>query len=1164
MATIQTDPITHIILQGRKNPDGKQHFYPHAVDGGSTVTVTVEAGQVSMQTETNNVTGNTANPAPVTTPPVTTPPVTTPPVITPPVTTPPVTTPPVTTPPTPSGTPPTVASMSDGPWYLSTYPDVAAAKLDPLWHYANYGYKEGRHPGPKFNTLKYLAAYPDVTGNALLDYVNTGYAKGRQAFPVLAGDPLIRPYVPPVPTPTPAPTITGPAAVTWPAGTRPPKFTGIRVVQPYPVGPDSKFNTFIGWAEPVGGIGPWGAAIVPNHDGNGNYRMTNGLIAISGQAPLGTSVDVVRIQMTDGRGDTCTQDFTVQKTAENVSGLALNTPNPSVALSPLVNGTPRFDIAPTFTPVAYGPTHGDVRGDRIAVWVQGQELKTPHPVWASGGGQIYGRSGCPAAGEYPVTITATNPSTNDMQLLNTTLKLGPPPNPLVGYIEFNQTMPISTATSVGEVIGFVAAETPTDGAGGNYTITDPTGTLYVDSGSRQVIVVKTPEKSGPITFKLTNVVDSGLGSGSQDYTVNVLQGQVLDAALMTLPVNPNLDNSTPAQVIGTATVKGVTGGWWRVAKQNNFNTDATTGWWGTPGRYQVDNTGRVFTAWNCLLSYQNPAYGYQQDQITLVWTSDDGTRTCTQSFPIPVKEAPEKLIYVGKGAVAKYGVGNAVETLLEANKMSSGWHQGVKYRFKCLPEPDGQPDYYTDGTRDYQTRNGWVGPVAVDVTDLAHRPRGGGWSDNTGVNSGVTSGGKGFFLFSDGDAELIGWRVANVHGGSSGDGKEGVRKDGNTYGNLAMIDVQIDNCDQGFESGPIHGNIYMKRVVIRRCGGASVGSGLTHNVYCGSVGSILVEDGFFGEALWGHLFKSRAKKTTVRNSRFLDTASTAAACPLDICNFGDVTLENNFIQKGPMAANPSAINLGAEGSNADLNLARINNNTIVLGSQSYGGNYGQCVAVMHYVLPRINNGPVSKIVGDGNKVWLGPLNALTAFDTVSYFDQQPVPTDATVLTNTTTLTVPPVMDLTNPTTGKLFEMMTLRPYRHQQILESRQPYPDFNGRLQEMSTLQPRVAANAAPGTVVFTGRATSDISYFGPTTPEKFGPGTTYAFSKDGVYGHSGNPDPWAPDGKFGLTTRPDGTYDVTYQGGLQPGGYYIRIVGTSPADGLRTDQRFLIIVGQ
>ena len=47
-------------------------------------------------------------------------------------------------------------------WYLKTYKDVKKAKVDPIIHYLQFGWKEGRNPGPDFNTNAYLEANPDV------------------------------------------------------------------------------------------------------------------------------------------------------------------------------------------------------------------------------------------------------------------------------------------------------------------------------------------------------------------------------------------------------------------------------------------------------------------------------------------------------------------------------------------------------------------------------------------------------------------------------------------------------------------------------------------------------------------------------------------------------------------------------------------------------------------------------------------------------------------------------------------------------------------------------------------------------------------------------------------------------------------------------------------
>ena len=54
------------------------------------------------------------------------------------------------------------SSRFDTEGYLAHYDDVAAAGVNPLEHYMQFGWKEGRDPSTVFDTLGYLAANPDV------------------------------------------------------------------------------------------------------------------------------------------------------------------------------------------------------------------------------------------------------------------------------------------------------------------------------------------------------------------------------------------------------------------------------------------------------------------------------------------------------------------------------------------------------------------------------------------------------------------------------------------------------------------------------------------------------------------------------------------------------------------------------------------------------------------------------------------------------------------------------------------------------------------------------------------------------------------------------------------------------------------------------------------
>ena len=67
-------------------------------------------------------------------------------------------------------------------WYLEQYPDVAAAKINPIHHYILHGGFEGRDPGPNFNSTEYLYLYPDVLEsgmNPLIHYLRFGRQEAR-------------------------------------------------------------------------------------------------------------------------------------------------------------------------------------------------------------------------------------------------------------------------------------------------------------------------------------------------------------------------------------------------------------------------------------------------------------------------------------------------------------------------------------------------------------------------------------------------------------------------------------------------------------------------------------------------------------------------------------------------------------------------------------------------------------------------------------------------------------------------------------------------------------------------------------------------------------------------------------------------------------------------
>lgn len=79
------------------------------------------------------------------------------------------------------------STLFDGRWYLQHNPDVAKAGKDPLLHYCQFGWREGRRPGPDFDGRSYLVVNPDVKSagrNPLVHYVLFGQKEKRPLKPV--------------------------------------------------------------------------------------------------------------------------------------------------------------------------------------------------------------------------------------------------------------------------------------------------------------------------------------------------------------------------------------------------------------------------------------------------------------------------------------------------------------------------------------------------------------------------------------------------------------------------------------------------------------------------------------------------------------------------------------------------------------------------------------------------------------------------------------------------------------------------------------------------------------------------------------------------------------------------------------------------------------------
>ncbi len=108
--------------------------------------------------------------------------------------------------------------------------------------------------------------------------------------------------------------------------------------------------------------------------------------------------------------------------------------------------------------------------------------------------------------------------------------------------------------------------------------------------------------------------------------------------------------------------------------------------------------------------------------------------------------------------------------------------------------------------------------------------------------------------------------------------------------------------------------------VLRITGSEFVGNGsciaaCAHGVYAGAPIRLLdIEHCIFRDTKVAHHIKSRARNTSVRDSRIEDGPRGTSSYLIDIPNGGNVTIQGNTMEKGAHTSNPAAaISIGVEG-----------------------------------------------------------------------------------------------------------------------------------------------------------------------------------------------------------------------------------------------------------
>jgi len=77
-----------------------------------------------------------------------------------------------------------ISKEFDTQYYLTKYPDILRAGVDPVEHYIRHGWLEGRDPTPSFSTSYYLTSYQDIRDakiNPFYHFIAAGRLEGRRA-----------------------------------------------------------------------------------------------------------------------------------------------------------------------------------------------------------------------------------------------------------------------------------------------------------------------------------------------------------------------------------------------------------------------------------------------------------------------------------------------------------------------------------------------------------------------------------------------------------------------------------------------------------------------------------------------------------------------------------------------------------------------------------------------------------------------------------------------------------------------------------------------------------------------------------------------------------------------------------------------------------------------
>ena len=154
------------------------------------------------------------------------------------------------------------------------------------------------------------------------------------------------------------------------------------------------------------------------------------------------------------------------------------------------------------------------------------------------------------------------------------------------------------------------------------------------------------------------------------------------------------------------------------------------------------------------------------------------------------------------------------------------------------------------------------------------------------------------------------------------------------------------------QNGILTANAADAELVVRdsEFGQAPQGMQLPHLLYVGRIARFTLSGSRFSGGAQGHLVKSRARTSDVRNNQLVDSPDGQAAYELEFPNGGEVTVVGNVIGQSAGTRNPAIVSYGAEGYGAGPHSLVMSDNTLINGA-SRGGVFVRVFVGVHDAAP---------------------------------------------------------------------------------------------------------------------------------------------------------------------------------------------------------------------